>query len=321
MKHYRLLGILLMLENHGVLTAKNMADHFEVSTRTIYRDLDCLSEAGYSVITESGKGGGISLGHNKRLRVNAMDEIELARLIDKLSLYDAKDPIDHNLMLKIRGQLPTDSQTAFDKLMTSYLVDSKTWSGAQQPDNKTLTLIQRGIINNQKLQFGYTSANHKNSQRVVWPQGIVKKAGMDYLVGFCELRSEMRTFKLVHIQNMVLMDAYFTQKEHFDLRQYWDKSMTSLRETRYNTALNLDGSLLKYPVTLASESNLETLLSGINVTPLQAGGYLCDLISEDFAVNQLFRMADKVKIIAPVALRNRLIERAKGIIAQQSAID
>lgn len=320
MKHYRLLGILLMLENHGMLTAKYMADHFEVSTRTIYRDLDCLSEAGYSVITESGKGGGISLGHNKRLRVNAMDEQELARLIDKLSLYDAKDPIDHNLMLKIRGQLPTDSQTAFDKLITSYLVDSRTWSGAQQPDNQTVTLIQRGIINNQKLAFAYTSANHKSSQRVVWPQGIVKKAGSDYLVAFCELRSEMRTFKVAQIHNIQLIDEFFTQRESFDLRQYWDNSMTSLRETRYSNDLKPEEGHFKYPVHLVSESNLQTFLSGLNVTSLNDGSFLCDFISEDFAVNQLFRMADKVKILSPVDLRSRLIERAKGIIALQATI-
>ncbi len=116
MKHYRLLGILLLLENHPVLTAKEIAAHFEVSIRTVYRDLEVLSEAGYGIVTESGKGGGISLQYNKRVRVSAMDEHELIKLVRQFALK-SDDASYENIGLKIRSQLPPEAQLVYDRLI------------------------------------------------------------------------------------------------------------------------------------------------------------------------------------------------------------
>ena len=114
MKMYRLMGILLMLENTSILTAKELAEHFEVSIRTIYRDLDTLSQAGFSIVTESGHGGGISLMNSKRIQLKTMDENEILSLVQKVIVKDSKDAISENIALKIRGQLTEASQKKFD---------------------------------------------------------------------------------------------------------------------------------------------------------------------------------------------------------------
>lgn len=319
MKHYRLLGILLMLENHPVLTAKTLADHFEVSVRTIYRDLDCLSEAGYSIVTESGKGGGIQLSHVKRLRVSGMDENELIRLIDKLALIDAKDPIDHNLLLKIRGQLPPESQEALDKLLSRFLVDSKTWFGVIHEDPKLLTLIQKALLNNQIIQFEYHDAKQSFSQRRVHPQGLVKKAGAFYLVGFCELRNELRTFKLIQMKNCQQLTETFMPADTFDLKAYWRNSIGSFRPVVVATPPTIHTPQhFKYAVRLKSEHNLQQLLSGFVVDALGEGHYTCDLISESIAISQLLRLADRVAIQTPLSLKQSIIGKAKAILDCQS---
>lgn len=315
MKHYRLLGILLMLENHPVLTAKTLADHFEVSVRTIYRDLDCLSEAGYSIVTESGKGGGVQLSHVKRLRVNGMDENELIRLIDKLALYDAKDPIDHNLLLKIRSQLPPESQEVLDKLLSRFLVDSKSWFGVAHEDSQLLIRVQKAILNNQKIQFDYSDAKQSFSRRCVHPQGIVKKAGVFYLVGFCELRAELRTFKLMQIKNCDLMPETFSPVDAFDLKAYWRNSIGSFRPSSApQSPVITPAEVLKYPVKFKSKNNPQQLLLGFKVHRLSDDLYICDLISESVAKSQLLRIADQVTVLSPESLKLSFIEKAKAIL-------
>jgi len=183
-KHYRLLGILLLLENNPVMTAKAISEHFEVSVRTIYRDLDVLSEAGYSIVTESGKGGGISLQYNKRLRLSAMDKSELLKVVEHFAIFDKNDQLSENLALKIRGQLPDDARLVFDRMREASLVDKSNWYGISNDREQFLSLIQESIINELKVIMDYKSGTGYTADRIVWPLGIVKKVGQNYLVGY-----------------------------------------------------------------------------------------------------------------------------------------
>lgn len=345
MKHYRLLGILLMLENYGLLTAKALSDHFEVSVRTIYRDLDCLSEAGYAIITESGKGGGITLGHNKRLRVNAMEADELVRLIDKLSFGQPQDAIDEQLALKVRGQLPAESQLIFDRLVSRSLVDNRSWMGIEKHDQATKVLIQRAIAHTKKLRFDYINNQGIATGRLVWPQGLVDKAGALYLVAYCELRREMRTFKLAQIRNLEVTEVTYALHETFDLRTYWEASVQAMTRPR-GASDSAAGKPFdpkggsppnwRYPVRLLVQ--LEPHLTCYEGDVVQAlskrfDGFSwhveppsssqlkkhcrilnCDLISENLAIAHLLRYGDHIGVIEPETLKKCLIERLNRLL-------
>lgn len=352
MKHYRLLGILLLLENHGVLTAKALAEHFEVSVRTIYRDLDCLSEAGYSILTESGKGGGVSLAHSKRLRVHTMEEQELLSLIDKLAFNDGRSPTDENMLLKIRGQLPPESQLVFDKLSSSLLVDRRNWFGVEQGELEVVAILQRAITHSVKIEMDYTNQARIAGRRILWPMGLVKKSGQHYLVAYCEGREALRTFKVSKISNLETTEEHFVYPGHFDVRAYWEESLSNFSGPKLfsseatvneaivseatvseasqllNQARVFDTDKMLYPVviSLVPDGVRAQVSSSARLERLRqlVGGFRCegigedwlrvDLISEDTAVGQLLRLGHLVRIEAPASLKTALVNRVKAIL-------
>ena len=331
MKHYRLLGILLMLENNHVMTAKALATHFEVSVRTIYRDLDVLSEAGYGIVTESGKGGGISLMYSKRLRLSAMDEHELIQLARQFAFRDAEDQHAENISLKIRSQLPPEAQNVFDHLTRSTLVDRVSWYGKVSCLEERLLTIQQGILHKKKLIIDYTSSGGFSADRIIWPLGIVKKANLSYLVGYCERRRERRVFNIDKISKLVLSEESYPEDDTFNLKVFWENTTGNYRlqtakpEVRVNLVTSENTSdkssyvsvvSARYPVTIKCNEAYLTHFNGYKLLEMTSDGYYTyDMIAESIAISQLFNHGDQIVILSPSPLVEAIINKAKHIVS------
>jgi predicted DNA-binding transcriptional regulator YafY len=327
MKHYRLLGILLLLENNHVMTAKALATHFEVSIRTIYRDLDVLSEAGYGIITESGKGGGISLMYSKRLRLSAMDEHELIQLARQFAFRDSDDQLSENISLKIRSQLPPEAQNVFDHLTRSTLVDRVSWYGKVSCLEESLSTIQQGILHKKKLIIDYTSAGGFSTDRVIRPLGVVKKANLSYLVAYCERRGEHRVFNIDKISKLELSDEDFLEDDGFNLKSFWEMTTGNYRfqaskpavrpiSDAYAIADSSNESKGRYPVSIKCDEAYLIHLSGYKLLEMNSEGrYTFDMISETIAISQLFNHGDQVVVLEPKALVEAILDKARHIIS------
>lgn len=315
MKHYRLLGILLLLENNPVMTAKAIADHFEVSVRTIYRDLDVLSEAGYSIVTESGKGGGVALQYNKRLRLSAMDKSELLKVVERFAIFDKDDQLSENLALKIRGQLPEEARIVFDRMRSASLVDKSNWYGISEDKAQFLSLVQESIINELKIKMDYKSSTGYTADRVVWPLGIVKKAGQDYLVGYCELRAEIRTFKMERMISLKQTELHFKPPDDFDLKKYWDKATPSYLERQAFNRNFKEDTKGGYPVTLKCPEKHLVYFSGFKcISADDEGRFTFDLISESVALAQIMTHVDEIFVCSPESLRATIKRKCQFIL-------
>jgi len=318
MKHYRLMGILLLLENNPVMTAQEIAKHFEVSVRTIYRDIDVLSEAGYNILTESGKGGGISLMYSKRLRLSAMDERELIKVARQFAVNDSEDILSQNIALKIRSQLPPEAQLVFDRLTHATMVDPTTWYGKVSNTDEVLMVIQEAIIHTQKVLMDYTSGSGYVPDRVIRPLGIVKKNHLTYLVGYCEKRMEYRTFNLDKISKIQLTSDKFENDPSFDLKKYWTQSTKYYSEAKLETPQSSD-SQTGYPVHLRCAEQSLSLLNGFKQIEMTGKGfYTYDFISFDIAMSQLFNLGDKVVVVSPQTLIDAMVRKAKHLLEQYS---
>ncbi|MDH8677963.1 WYL domain-containing protein [Fusibacter bizertensis] len=321
MKHYRLMGILLLLENNAVMTASQLAEHFEVSVRTIYRDIDVLSEAGYGIVTESGKGGGISLMYSKRLRLSAMDEKELFQVAQKFATKDPDDLHAQNIALKIRSQLPKEAQVVFDKLTESTLIDHSNWQGKILNNDEVEFLIQEGIIKSLKIVIDYTSGTGFSTNRIVWPLGIVRKINQAYLVAFCEKRKEIRTFKIDKISRIDLSQTSYTFEGTFDLKKYWGDATGNYSK---NNSLPTKPRVVSdgephYPVKLRCAETSLIHLSGFKLLEICAdGSFVFDYISRDIALSQIFGIGEQIIVISPSELREDIIKKAKYILEHYS---
>jgi predicted DNA-binding transcriptional regulator YafY len=194
MKTGRLFHIIHRLLQGGRTTAPALAQELEVSVRTIYRDIEALCQAGVPVVTEPGKGGGLSLMEGFALPGTLMTPQEQAQLLVAVKTTGSLTGGDPSgLMLKL-GAL-------FRRQESNWLaVDLSRW-GCPAGRDKRFDLLQQAIRDLECVRFAYTGAGG-SGQRTVQPARLVYKASAWYLQGFCLARQAFRTFKLSRMRSL-----------------------------------------------------------------------------------------------------------------------
>ena len=214
----RLLGIIYYLLGNGHAIAPALAEKFEVSIRTIYRDVDRLSSVGIPIYCNSGKGGGIFL----------LDSF----VLDK-SLLSAQE--QEELLLSVQGlqtlreehQVLEKLQALFQIKMDNWLqIDFTDWRG-QKYHQETFEQIKRGIFQRWLLQFDYLNQQGEGTSRWVEPMQLIFKSQDWYLYGFCRRKQDYRLFKLSRINHCQLSTEIFDR----ELRQADFQSKESQKET------------------------------------------------------------------------------------------
>jgi predicted DNA-binding transcriptional regulator YafY len=199
----RLLSIVILLMNRPLIQAKELADMFEVSVRTIYRDIDSINGAGIPVVTYQGAGGGIGLMEGYRLDRNVLTERELADIFTALQSVSSYGGGEHSLLMeKISSVIPPSQTAAFRSKTTQLIVDFSPW-GLQGPLEDRLTLLKEALEASLAVSFEYVTADGKVSQRSVEPYTLVLKGQAWYLYGFCAERGDFRLFKLLRMKSLV----------------------------------------------------------------------------------------------------------------------
>ena len=192
MSQGRLFELLCLLLERGRMTAPQLAEHFEVSVRTIYRDIDALSAAGVPVYSTPGKGGGVSLLEGYTLHRAAFTEEEQQLLLTALRSL----PGDAG-----QGTAETLSKLSalFRRREPDWLqVELSRW-GSAGADNAKFVQLKEAILSRRVLSFTYVGASGQTTRRSVLPARLVFKGRDWYLQGFCLERAAYRTFKLTRM--------------------------------------------------------------------------------------------------------------------------
>ena len=218
MKAGRLLGILHYLLAHGRTPARVLAQRFEVTERTILRDMDDLSEFGVPVYAIQGQGGGWEIDRRYVLPAGLLQEQEQSQILAALEASQA----DAGLLDKLRAHFK-GSQKADHWL----LVDQTTWH--QSPHlSRDFDLLKQAILERHLVTFRYCSNQGSWSQRQVEPARLVLKHYRWYLYAWCRERQAFRYFKLSRMQDLqVLAQGFDSDYSHLDLPQI--KSESDLR--------------------------------------------------------------------------------------------
>ncbi|MHC1748474.1 MAG: helix-turn-helix transcriptional regulator [Cellulosilyticaceae bacterium] len=197
----RLFEIVYILLTKKTVTANELAQHFEVSTRTIYRDIENLSTAGIPVYMMKGKGGGISLVDNFILDKSLLSEKEQEQILAALQGIEATVyGDDQDLLSKISLIFNKDTESWID-------VDFSDWREGKEKFN----LIKGAILNKKVIGFEYFSAEGEKTRRYVEPLQLRFKEKAWYLKAYCQKRKQIRLFKLSRIKN------FTTTGETFDI--------------------------------------------------------------------------------------------------------
>ena len=202
MQIHRLFEIVYLLIEHRTMTAGQLAEHFEVSARTILRDIDVLSGAGIPLYTTRGKGGGISLMDGYVLNKAFFSESEQTGILAALQQLSATQyPNTQPVIDKLKGIFVKQSNDWLD-------VDFTHWSSGAA-DKAKLSLIQSAMLNKQALRFTYSNARGETAERLVYPLKLIFKSMAWYVSAYCTQREDYRLFKLSRIRGVALADRYF----------------------------------------------------------------------------------------------------------------
>ena len=211
MKNNRLFRLLYYVLSKRKVTASQLAEHFEVSIRTIYRDIDNLSSAGIPIYATQGKGGGIEISRDFILNQSLLSQEEKEQIMNVLQgLGTTSDLSDKNLLMKLSALFNMEMINWFE-------VDFQGWNSTH--DTALFQNLKLAILNKNLISFDYFS-HLQETTRIVKPIRLWFKGFNWYLYAFCLSRNDYRLFKLSRIKNLkTLKERYEDSFEDFSLNE------------------------------------------------------------------------------------------------------
>ena len=204
MQESRLFKILYHLLDKGQATAPELAERFEVSVRTIYRDIDALSGAGIPVYTEAGRNGGIHLLNDFVLDKAVLSEAEKQEILAaSQSIHITRNMDGSRTLQKLSALFQLHSENWLE-------VDFSRW-GNPGYDNETFELLKSAVIRHRNVKLRYAGSYEEIRERTVQPYKLVYKAKAWYLQAFCTEKQDWRIFKLNRILELEVLEEGFSQ--------------------------------------------------------------------------------------------------------------
>jgi len=229
MRADRLLSIVLLLQTHGRMTSRTLAERLEVSERTIHRDMEALSISGIPVIAERGSTGGWSLLGEYRTNLTGLNEAEIQslfvtqppKLLADLRLKKASE----GALLKLLAALPVMYRQGAEQARRRIHIDTGGWSRPEEAV-PLLPVLQEAIWSEHKLRFTYQRGPGCDEvEREVDPLGLVAKGSAWYLVAGVD--GDIRSYRISRMSNAVVIDQPCVIPTGFDLAAFWEQSTTT----------------------------------------------------------------------------------------------
>ncbi|HOP73706.1 MAG TPA: YafY family protein [Bacillota bacterium] len=306
MKLDRMISILMILANKRRVQARELAERFEVSIRTIYRDIAALNQAGIPVVSYQGAGGGIGIAEGFRIDKNFLTEAEIAAVMIALkSVASSYRDIKAELaMEKLKGLLPQAEMEKVAKQSDYIYIDFSSWEMDTMLREK-LSLLKEAVGLSRKVSFDYINAKLEKRRRLVEPHTLVFKGYYWYLYAFCSEKRAFRLFKL-HRMNEIKLES-----EGFQRRPFIVENLPWKQE--WNTPQNTVELLLRF------DQSMEPLVVewfGIDNVTLVKDDCLVKVTypEGDWIIGHILSFGSKVEVLEPEWIREEIRKRAGDIL-------
>lgn len=308
-KFDRVISSLILLQSRKVIQAKTLSEHFDISLRTVYRDIATLKNAGIPIIGDPGIGYSIMDGY--RLPPVMFDEGEASALLTAEKFIgkftdDETQAYYSQAMTKIRATLRSTEKEAMDVLENSIIISKYNKAGKSY-----LQDIFRGVSARQIIELKYTKADGSPSERKIESIGCYHHLNNWYLVAYCQLKQDYRTFKINRISELRVLQDQFETK-HISLQDYIDqqddswKSEHQLQTMRiaFSHAYLKFAESRKYYFGFVEESIHD---DSVHMTFLNS--------SIEYMARWLIQFGNQVKILEPEELKDRMTELATELFS------
>ncbi len=297
MQESRLFGIVYHLLDHGQATAPELAEKFEVSTRTIYRDIDALSGAGVPIYAESGRNGGIRLMQGFVLDQALLSEEEKQEILTAMQGLSATQSIqNHQTLKKLSAIFNVEAENWLE-------VDFSRWGNGQR-DNQLFALLKSAVIARRVVTITYASSYGQTSRRNIYPFKLCYRSKAWYVKAYCTVKQAFRLFKLTRI-----LDCQVTEEQFLDCP--CPEEIEIPRETYGVVRLRFAKEAAHRVYDEFAPTQVET----------QGDGTLtvCARMPQDgWLVGFLLSFGAQVEVLSPAYLKDVLAQQAKWIYEKNS---
>lgn len=304
MKVDRLVSIIMILLDKERIGAQELADMFEVSTRTIYRDIDAINLAGIPVCSTSGVGGGFEIMPKYKIDNKFFSTADISAILMGLSGLSNMIRGDElaNALAKVKSFIPADRAKDIELKVNQIYIDLSPWMGNRNIQ-LYLEIVKTALQESRLLSFEYVAHHENKTARTVEPYQLVLKSSHWYLQGYCHKRSDYRLFKLSRISRLQIQEETFTprdyQKPILDFAEILETMQTKIKIRIHKSVMDRVLDFCSYE-DFSPDGNEHYIVS-------------FPFIENDYYYNILFSFGDKCECLEPLYIRTEIKRRIQDI--------
>lgn len=308
LKLSKVINMYFVLQFRDLVSVKELSEMLEVSERVIKGYKVDLEDAGVDVETVRGRYGGYRIPKRRELKGLKLkkEELEALKLAGEF-IEDKKLPFSEDFSIGVNKILNSIGDAKISEYVSKQHFKSCEF---KEKEKSIWNVVNRGIINRKKVALKYSSLNRNNydAERVVRPYGFFYYDGSCYFYGFCEVRSEVRYFKLSRIKEVKITEEPFEIKNRYDIKRKLRESFGIFDDEEFDLEVNI-----KYPMSqivienpIALSQNVDEIGNGEIKLKAKLKGY-------KEVLRWVLSMGNLVKVIEPEKLRVDILTEIEDV--------
>ncbi len=303
MKNQILIELLFLLLSRKFITAKYIAQRYEVSERTAYRYIDELSLC-VPIYNTRGRNGGFSIADTFKIPATFFTEEESEFLLNVLS--GVNNDINSDMLTKIIEKFKAISKKKDEQFTIDFgnlIIDGGPW-GSTESFKESIMFLEKSIEQKKEVSLVYVSKDGAETTRTIEPHILILKQGLWYVYAFCNLRNEFRLFKVGRIERAKLTGKTFERRVTPNVKEILEKWYDELKAVT-----------IELEVSKNAKADVEEWLGIDNVYTLKDGTILasCELPIDSVLAGKILSFGKNVKVLAPQELKKAVLNIAKDV--------
>ena len=291
----RLFEIVYLLLERRSVTARELAERFEVSPRTIYRDVDALAQAGIPVYADRGQGGGIRLMEQFVLNKSLLSVKERRELLASVQGMQAvREEEVQPLLEKLSSLFGAEREDWIE-------VDFSPWTSSGEL-GKYFQLLKEAILNRQVVCFSYSAANGSTVERTAEPHRLFFRGYDWYLLAWCRIRSDFRYFKLTRMRGLATLPEHFEKRNITERESAYEQPDSQIELTVRASPRMAYRVYDEFPPDFWEKEENGSFLIRFAMP------------QNEWLYSYLLGYGPELEVIAPPQVREELLERAEKIL-------
>lgn len=305
MKIDRLVSIIMILLDKKRIGAQELADMFEVSPRTIYRDIDAINMAGIPISSTTGVGGGFEILSNYKIDKNVFTTTDISAIL--MGLYNLTDMVRGdeliNALAKVKSFIPAERAKDIELKANQIYIDLSPWMGNKNTE-RYLSIIKTALQENKLLSFNYIDRYGNKTERIAEPYQLILKSNHWYFQGYCHIRNDFRLFRLCRMSNLQMKKETFIPRVYQKPQLYFDDILATLQ------------TKIKIRVHKSIIDRVLDFCTYDDISPDDDEKYVVQFpfIENEYSYNILLSFGNKCECLEPLHIRNELKHRLQDIL-------